>query len=336
MQEYGLQVPWGVAGLFVVALIWRRLRRRRHMRPSTFGGEAFKHALQAAGQSQLQPLHDLIAATTNADMKVAFLQGLSQEPVKNVQKWAATHAREPAALLMLGEAMIVEARRRRGNAPSAKLSEAAYMGMYEALTEAITAFKGAAELDPKDATPWIRMCDLAAGLELPRDEAEGFFEEARKRDPESFRAHVAMTTFLTERWHGSHEEMFKFVSTVREQAPEHSDLHMLIAYAGWEQHHFLISSRSAPQKTEAAVSPEALEQQVRAAYAQSLGHTAYVQRPQSVVARNYAAFWFFVAGMQPELRNELQALDFDYSMTPWGLLNDPMTTFGLARAHAGL
>ncbi len=40
--------------------------------------------------------------------------------------------------------------------------------------------------------------------------------------------------------------------------------------------------------------------------------------------------------MQPELRKELQALDFNYSMTPWGLLNDPMTTFALARRQADL
>ncbi len=336
MQDYGSYILWGIAGLFTLGLLSRRFRRGRHMHPSTFGGAEFEGALRAAGQSQLQPLHDLIAGTTNADMKVAFLQGLSQEPVKNVQKWAAAHAREPAAMLMLGEAMIVEARRRRGNAPSAKLSEAAYMGMYEALTEAITAFKGAAELAPKDATPWIRMCDLAAGLELPREEAEGFFKEACVRDPESFRAHVAMTHYLTERWHGSHDEMFKFVDSVRDEAPEHSDLHMLVAYAAWEQHHFLISSRTAPQKADAAVSPEALEQLVRAAYEQSLGSPAYIERPQSVVARNYAAFWFFIARMQPELRNELQALDFNYSMTPWGLLNDPMTTFALARRQAGL
>lgn len=338
MHEYVSQLLWSVVSTagFAAFVAWRR--KRRHRQPSTFGGPAFARALREAGEGRLEPLHKLIRDTESADMKVAFLQGLTQEPLKNVQRWASAHTEDPAALLMLGEAFIVDAWRRRaaGRGKSAEANEAAYMSMYDALTQALSAFEAAAALDEKDATPWIRMCDLAAGLELPRAQAEGYFQQARARDPESFRAHVAMTSYLTEKWHGSHDEMFEFVHKVSAEAPENSDLHMLIAYAAWERHHYYLNSDELGWDSFKIRNAPELREQVLVAYRRSLGSDTYVNRPGSVVARNYAAFWFFVAEMKLELTRELIELEFDYAMTPWGFLKAPTKAFADARIMAKL
>lgn len=336
MEEYIAEFFWIALAAGLLMLFVARRRKHRHRQPSTFGGPDFAHALREAGQGRLGALHALIAGTTNADMKVAFLQGLSQEPTENVQRWTAKHATDPAAQLMLGEAMIVEARRQRGQTPSEALTEAVHTGIYEALTGAMIAFKRAAELAPEDATAWIRMCDLAAALQLSRTRAEGFFDEAVKRDPESFGAHVAMMSFLTEKLYGSHDEMFAFVKDVSANAPEDSDLHMLIAYACWERHHYYISSNESGENSRKYRDSSELRAQVLSAYGKSLGSPTYRNRPESVIARNYAAFWFFAAEMQPELKRELTELEYDYSMTPWGFIKDPMTTFADARGMAKL
>lgn len=122
-------------------------------------------------------------------------------------------------LLWLGRTVIDEAWQIRGDGWADSVGPDRFKLFHATLVNARDPLLAAAELNPEDPVPWEVLQWMALGLEAGRDAKDSIWREVSRRVPTLFPAHWGRLQVLSEKWGGSHEEMFAFARSSAAVAP---------------------------------------------------------------------------------------------------------------------
>ncbi|MEU1733677.1 hypothetical protein [Streptosporangium sp. NPDC020145] len=137
-------------------------------------------------------------------------------------------------LLWLGRTVIDEAWVIRGGGFSGEAGEDRFKMFFATLSGAHEPLMEAARLRPYDPVPWESMIWFALGMQFDRAEEDEIWEETVSRSATLFSAHWARIQALSEKWGGSHEEMFSHAREAAAFAPRGNPLTAMLALAHLE------------------------------------------------------------------------------------------------------
>ena len=252
--------------------------------------------------------------------------------------WVAERPRAADGYLVRGGQAISWAWEARGNGKAEGVDDRGWQLLYERIELAVADLLEAARLDPDDPTPWALLitCSLATGGELVA--AKDWFAEAIARDPFHFVAHKQMLTRLTEKWGGSHAEMFDFARQASAAAPPGSRVHELVVTAHFERYLYY---RSWEKDADAGYAHlESARDEVAEADARRFPEGMPHDRWYDLPAHNELACFYAATGLRERSRRHFAATGGCYTDHPWqwyggvpaGYLDTRRWAFGLEAA----
>lgn len=228
-------------------------------------------------------------------------------PHEKLDKWVKDEPDSADAHLVYGARMLKMAWDSRGYGKGKDVSEDRWMKFYQLLDETENVLLRAAELHGEDPTPWVYLIMVAVYRSGDEPLEKQYFSEAIARDPENWHAHMNRLTGLSEKYGGSHQEMFEFARGVRKNVHDKSLLHCLIFKAHSEywkyKYHFEGDVAAAEShRRDSDVIDECI-----AAYNLALAGREYDNHDHIFVGINAAgAFWILL--QKEPLKSELQKL----------------------------
>ncbi len=300
------------------------------------GGQQAKDVTADLARGDLTSLISLLESCQEGawDDRDFFAEILCDKvPWEGIERLVEEYPEDPLVYLVRGFAGVEQAWIARGRGTSDTVSDEDQETFEAFLSGAQDDLMKAAALDPDDPTPWAKLIHVANGLGLNRKVAERFFEEATTREPTHHSAHRAMLNYLTEKWNGSHEEMFAFARQAGVKAPVGSDLKALIIMAHIERWLYFTFDNDKKGVNRYLKNKETLNE-CRQAHAQSLGSPNLRNRWSTIFARNVAAFWFYLVDDKKRTRTEIGLIQHGWTQTPWRYWNDPEKAYAEAAEWA--
>ena len=242
--------------------------------------------------------------------------------------WCRNDPRAALPRLLLGCWGIGAAWKARGSGISA--SEQGRQQMRVHLAQAETEFRAAAALDPADPSAYAFLITVARGLNQDPSVAHQLFAEAKARDPQHEYAHRAMLTFLCEKWHGSHDQMFAFARQSASAAGRGSVLPALLIQAHLERWLYYKNFEKDAAGAERYLGDPQVVGEVTAAFDYSLGAPELPMRLATRRFHNDAAVFFWLVKDKARLAREGQVIGSCYTDMFWQALGEPQTVYGKA------
>ena len=172
-------------------------------------------------------------ATGSEEHRELLLSGIADQAgaVAVATRWVQAAPRCAMAPLLLGAGLVSEAWQIRGSAHARQVDIGAWAPLQQRLEQAVPPLQAAAELDPAlaDAHGWLIAAEACGDGDWER--IKGLFRAAIARSPLHWGVHYRYFMATTEKWCGSHKEMFGFARTVTALGPKGSPLHCLLAAA---------------------------------------------------------------------------------------------------------
>ncbi len=337
-RSWTSRIVVGVAVAFLVAgggFVARALRRRRQTKPSTVGGPRARKAREEAAQGHLTSALELLRSTPDPELRWMHLSTLPSIAPDHARRLASAHPNDVAAQVLLSSALLQSGMQARGAAAS-EFTTREQFAAFEALSRsAVEVAERAAALAPDDPLPWLLQLQACYGLGRSVDEIRAILDEVTRRAPGHFDAHRIAAHLLSPKWFGDVDTLLEFARTTAASAPDGSDLPAIVLYAHFEL--FMSAAAKDDAAATAYVQRREVRDECRAAYARSLGHAAYRERPASAVARNHVCGWFYAAEMNELLAAELDKLGYAFTGSPWiHFGTDVRRVFADARIQAKL
>ncbi|MEP7051128.1 MAG: hypothetical protein ABJB12_12290 [Pseudomonadota bacterium] len=258
---------------------------------------------------------------------LADLFGPHCEP-RALADWARNEPQNALPRLLLGCHAIGAAWQARGHGQS--VTEQGKQQFRTHLQQAEVELRAAAALDPADPSACAFLITVARGLNQGATVAQQWFAEAKARDPEHEGAHRAMLTFLCEKWHGSHDQMFAFARQAAAGARRGSTLPALVILAHLERWlYFKLFERDAAGEARYLQDPQVIAE-VNAAFEHSLGAPELPFRMSTRRAHNDAAVFFWLVKDKARLQRQCQVLGNCYTDMCWQALGEPNAVYGKA------
>jgi tetratricopeptide (TPR) repeat protein len=241
------------------------------------------------------------------------------ERPKFLDAWVAAQPDSTAALTVRGYHGIRWAWEARGGGYADSVSEEQWSVFYERLGQAEADLNKAAELDESDPTPLGFLLTIARA-KSERSEGQSIFERAVQRDPQCRQAHTQMLQLLTEKWGGSHDEMFRFAREVSDRNPDGSSLHVLTAHAHIEM---ALAKEDFDYLKEPAVQEPLVQ-----AYRRSIGSASYRFNRLTFMDQNDFAGALALAGEYDLARPLFQSIEGKLTEHPWYYIQgDPVAAY---------
>ena len=191
----------------------------------------------------------------------------------------------------------------------------------------------ATRLAPADPLPALQRIDRCRGAN-DVDGARRAFAQVQRTDPQRRAAHRKLLMALTDKWGGSHEDMFQLARQASASAPAGHPLLALVAMAHferWVYAHFFEEDK-----------------RVQVLYLQNADAKAEVARAHDrwlqgnpsdatvlLAPRMWFAGWFKLVDDRERLAMELRACDRHYSYMPWTYFGDEEEVLKEAYASVG-
>lgn len=260
---------------------------------------------------------------------LADLFGPFCEP-RALADWARNEPQAALPRLLSGCHAIGAAWKARGHGQAQSVTEQGKQQFRSHLQAAEVELRAAAALDPADPSPYAFLIGVARGLNQGATVAQHWFAEARARDPEHEGAHRAMLSFLCEKWHGSHDQMFAFARQAAAGARRGSTLPSLIILAHLERWlYFKLFDRDAAGAERYLQDPQ-VRAEVEAAFEYSLGAPELPFRMATRRAHNDAAVFFWLTKDKARLQRQFQVLGNCYTDMFWQALGEPSAVYSKA------
>jgi hypothetical protein len=272
-----------------------------------FGDDAAKAILE---NNDLEALKRLFAAIPgNWADRYFYSMAMSRHfPLSLLEQWVHADPASADAHLVYGARLVQWSREARGYGLGKTVTEERAQEFFRRLVQTREVLERCANLHRDDPTPWAYLVMVAiysqAGEELEKD----YFEQAIERDPGNWTAHMNRLTGLTEKYHGSHAQMFNFARDVAYNAREGSLLPALLLKAHSERWKYLAIFEGNDAKAHGCLQDQDAIDETLDAYQRSLGTHRYEKRA-ALLARINAAGWFWLIGHRDILRAELRELD---------------------------
>jgi hypothetical protein len=146
-------------------------------------------------------------------------------------RWAQARPESSLAHTVLGACLIVGGWKIRGGAYAEQVDEATWDPFLKMLDDAKVPLQAAADLDKTSADPYAWLIHAELGGAGERDKLKSLFRAAIGRSTLHWPAHYKFFVATTEKWGGSHKEMFDFARAVSRRTPKGNLLHCLVAQA---------------------------------------------------------------------------------------------------------
>ncbi|MGI5121046.1 hypothetical protein ACQEU5_16140 [Marinactinospora thermotolerans] len=234
--------------------LFGRRKRVDHGKPQVtyIPGRCWKDPALDAGVDAVEEGH-LLAGT-------ALLRECRDDPEKRAQRVEAlggaavghsghiaglleeeTDPRDAADILLwLGSTLIREAWKIRGGGWAETVGRDRFKLFFATLAEAREPLLASAHLFPEDPVPWVCLQSFAMGSQLDRADKDEIWRNIIERCPTIFPGHWGRLQILSDKWGGSHEEMFDFARTTARTAPSG---HPLVAMLPLAHAEYLLRER---------------------------------------------------------------------------------------------
>lgn len=293
--------------------------------------------LRAAAAANDWPSVDgALGATTDRLRREFLVDSIALETTSLgwVDRWIKEQPAEQLPRLMWGACAVHYAWHIRSSKAPRHVTTDQFMGFHECLAHAEEQLRLATTMDPDDGAPWIALLWTAVGLGPPLREATTRWEEIAERSPRSELGALAYTNYVSPRWNGSAELMWKFVHGLLEGEPEGSPRWGLVADAHFEQ--WVAESMERDPHARSYWQQPEVQQEINEAYARYLGSAARMSSPLEPKHRGDFAVAFYLTGARDALKRELAQIGPGIQRTPWGFLGQPVGVYQEVRGSVGL
>ncbi|HEY6096323.1 MAG TPA: DUF4034 domain-containing protein [Gallionellaceae bacterium] len=237
-------------------------------------------------------------------------------PSDKLEKWVRAEPESADAHLVYGARMLKLAWAARGYGKGGEVSEERWQNFYRLLEQTESMLLRAASLNKHDPTPWVYLIMVAVYRSDDESLEEKYFNEAIARDRENWHAHINRLTALSEKYGGSHEEMFEFARRAAEKSPETSLLRCLILKAHSEYWKYVQYFEDDVEHANAYRLREDVIEECLQAYEGALAQCEGGSHDLIFVRIN-AAGTFWILSQQQPLRRELQKLSGQIDDIHW-------------------
>jgi hypothetical protein len=252
-----------------------------------------------------------------------------------VEDWHAAQPGGPEPWILRGLMRIGKAWAVRGSGRASEVDDDAWPVFHAGLREAEADFHEAARLAPDDPAPWAYLLITARGLDRGVPEIRQVFEEARRRDPQGWLAPYMALDALSEKWSGTHEQMFTFAREVSAGAPEGSPLHAIVPAAHVERWlHFSMEDPPDRKAQQGWFARREVRDELRMAWAKGPRSPAFRPGRFSTSQLNTFAFTFHLAGDVGPAKEAFEMVSPRATKSPWSHLGDPVDVYKRARNEA--
>jgi hypothetical protein len=273
--------------------------------------------------SDFRAVHAFLEKTTQPNPRAYYVSVLSDWKSRPawLDQWVQAFPESEIPLLVRGRHSIRWAWEARGGAAAQDVQEKMWPVFFSRLEKAEEDFVAAAEINPRDATPWAEMLISARGLQLEAPEPQERFEEVIERAPDHWEAHVNMMTALCKKWGGSREEMFEFARSRSKNAPKGSPLHALVPLAHVEDWLYPEAFENNPDEARRLMTSPETQEELAKCYAM---FQDMPEEPAGGVYRksclNIFAYCFSRMGDRARAIDAFARLGNIYRETPWSYI----------------
>ena len=305
---------------------------RVNMDPA-LGDLALAEARDALASGEWGPAREVLAETRNAvegpqwDRRSHRVRVLAEAVANSswVERWQVLEPVNPDAALL--RAQVETVRALRG-------SLAGTAGYRETAAEALDMCTHAAEMAPRDPTPWVVMLTLARAADRGRrsghDEFWNRWQQMRARDLFNRDGQHEALMYLFGAWCGSHAEMYDFAYWLAGEAPPGSPLAALplVAHAEVYRTANLGVSRQNLSSPHAHWSRDLVTADVDRVMRSWLG-SAMQPHAQADLDRNYLLHAMIYSGLvdTDETRALYDAIGSHAMRVPWSYTGDAESSF---------
>lgn len=263
--------------------------------------------------------HLLSTATDENRERLIYGFGSDSKSVPLAARWAAACPGSSLAHTLLGASLIVSGWKLRGDSYAEHVDPGAWKPFLESLEDAEAPLHMAARLDQNSAEPYSWLIHAELGGAAARDRLASFFSEAIARVPLHWPAHYKYFNATTEKWGGSHREMFKFAEESSKKAPRGSILHSLIPNA-YNDYALASGKGSASQirtKEHAARVAAALYSWLDASPSTLSAKLERISGGFASYGLNHFAVACYLCGASREAQEVMAAMNQAIEATPW-------------------
>lgn len=268
----------------------------------------------------------LLAASDENRERLIYAFAQQDDAVALAQQWVRNGRGAANAHTLLGASLISSAWNVRGGAYADDVEADAWQPFHDGLDRAAEPLLAATRLDTAaaDAFGWLIVAEVGKGGD--RDLVDHYFSQANARVPLHWPTYYKYFMATTDKWGGSHKEMFRFAQKSAETAPRGSTIHSLMALAYCEyalalegEIYTQVRSASHAARISAALyawldaSPATLEYKINDL---SSGFAA--------LGLNHFAVACYLCGANPEARALVAALNGEITSVPWAWIADGM------------
>ncbi len=293
---------------------------------------------KAAAAGEWRPAEAALAATTDPLRREFLIDALALDTshLEWVDAWVRERPDLQTARTVWGACAAQFAFHIRTGAAPQNVSAEQWRGFHEWLGHAQEQLRHATLMDPSDSAPWVALAWCAVGLEVPLGDATERWEGARRLNPQTELGAMAYTTFVSPRWNGTAELMWKFVHGLLADEPEGSPRWTLAPMGHFEQWVAERMRRDSAVHASRYFEQPHVQQEIRDAHRRYLG--AASRRPSPLESQNRELFAgaFYLMGARDELRRELEHIGPGIQRLPWGYLGSSLASYQNVREAAGL
>ncbi|WP_220809178.1 hypothetical protein [Noviherbaspirillum aridicola] len=266
----------------------------------------------------------LAGATDENRERLIYGFACHEGAVPAASRWAQAASGSSLAHTVLGASLIISGWKIRGDSYAEHVDADAWRPFLESLGRAEEPLLIAADLDKTSADPLAWLIHAEVGGDGDRKKLEHLFLAATSRSPLHWPAHYKYFAATTEKWGGSHQEMFRFARTASGRAPGGHLIHCLVpaAYCEYrlatgEDARKTIRTRRCAQEVAAALhawadaTPDTLAEKLSSIAG---GFSDY--------GLNHFAVACYLCGADKEARDVVAALRDEIETVPWAWISD--------------
>jgi len=291
--------------VFVITVV--RYRKKNSYRQSSFGDKDAYKAVQTP--TNYQPLKILLAKADTFNKRYFYTVCAAHGyPLETLEQWVNDEPESADALLCHGARLVRAAWEARGYGLAKGVTEERAMSHAELLSISKEVLLKCTDMQSNDPTPWAYLINVSTwGGQGPQG-AQVFFDEAIKRDPYSWAAHMHMVIALAEKWGGNNDEMVAFAENASRKAPLGNDLAVLPIKAYIENWKDLKYFKQKPEYAKQYLLSEEFRSKAIDAYDRSIGAAAHKDTAVSVFVRYNTSAWFCHTMDTSRLKKDLKYL----------------------------
>ena len=302
MSETTIKIIIGVVTFIATMIVatYRDYQKKEKMLQCSFGDNAVKDIIKnCKNRKNCKNYHDAIKLFSSIpkdawDQRYFYSVALSRIfSVKAVKKWIDAFPDSADAWLVYGAVMVQHSWNTRGYGRGYEVPESHWEKFYQALQASEEVLRKAASLNPKDPTPWAYLIMIATWNTDSIKIKYKYFDCVVQRDPENWAAHIHMVIALSEKWGGSHKQMYAFAREAANKARPGSDIPIVLIKAHLEYYKYLEVFEEDLDSAEAFRTDKTMQEESIMVYENSLGHQNHKDSKTTIFTRYNLSGWLW-------------------------------------------